>query len=240
VVQRDSALKDDLRVANVGLKLKDKGKQIQEALIFHLGKRGIYSIIEDDCPGLAMDLNEEIIYRGLAKNSLFNWEKCDMEEESSPIDYTKEGCGSFPLLAVFALLKGKATSLRELRNGIDAVEDIKAVAKKGVKSDVANELLRGPMEEVAKTAAQRYHTMLFANKFGKKCVPGMCITRSEMLAEWLADIKKRVLQNKQELEKKSIDAQKKKLLAKRQHTQETLEEEDSYDGELAQSDSDEA
>jgi polysaccharide pyruvyl transferase WcaK-like protein len=101
-------------------------------------------------------------------------------------------------------------------------------------------LLRGPMEEVAKTAAQRYHTMLFANKFGKKCVPGMCITRSEMLAEWLADIKKRVLQNKQELEKKSIDAQKKKLLAKRQHTQETLEEEDSYDGELAQSDSDEA
>jgi hypothetical protein len=197
-----SVKKDYLRVANVGLKLKDKGKQIQEALIYHLGKRGIYSIIEDNYPGLAMDLNEETIYSGLAKNCLFNWEKCEMEE-SSPIDYTKDCCVSFPLLAVIALLKGKATSLRELRTGINAVEGIKAVAKMGVNPEIANELLKGPMEEVARTAALRYHTMLFANKFGKKCVPGMCITRSEMLAEWLADIKKRVLQNKQKLEEKA-------------------------------------
>ena len=161
-------------------------------------------------------------------------------DDTDPIDYTKEKCVSFSYLASIALLRGKTQSLKVLRDGIRGLEELKEIASRGVNKNVASELLKLPMTEMANTAGHKYHAMLFSEKDGKKCAPGMCETRTILLRNWLDFTRKRVLKHKSELEARTLAAEAKKLLAGHQDSMLTLdeEEEDNF-SELNHEDSDE-
>ena len=160
-------------------------------------------------------------------------------DDTDPIDYTKEKCVSFSYLASIALLRGKTQSLKVLRDGIRGLEELKEIAGRGVNKNVASELLKLPMTEMANTAGHKYHAMLFSEKDGKKCSPGMCETRTILLRNWLDFTRKRVLKHKSEWEARTLAAEAKKLLSGHQGFMLTLDEEEENVSELNHEDSDE-
>jgi hypothetical protein len=219
----------------VKLTLKKDGKdqKIQAKLLEILAEKGVVPVIDTTSPTLEFIQNEDTIFSVLTEQRLFNYEACEMDDRN-PIDYTQPHCAPFAFLAIVALNRGINPSLGMLRVAINKLQEIQQLCK-GRTTPVANQLLTGPMQELAKTAGIRFNMLTFAS-----VERGLCEVRKEMLMQWLEYIKRRVMENIVTLEKKMRHEKLVKMVPQLlPPSMNTIQEGNQTGGNLAESDDDE-